>query len=259
MTRADWFRAMPVLIQALVGLGGGAWTTWRGLRTIRRQPDSPMEGVAWEERPLPIRRQDTVVFAFIALHVAGHLALAALSLRDALHDRPSLSPGAAYWINGLGLLTSWLMVGVTLTFPLVYRRAALVPVRIGAYGFQHGPRVVGWRGFSHFVVDAPARVIRAYSAGLPDVARAVWHPPTDALCAQAAAVLDGALPRVAPPATAARPSRWAPVRRLAVGIAVLLLGTLVADGRGWAGAYYLGAAFAMLQLSPSTLHRYQLD
>ena len=35
-----------------------------------------MEGVAWEERPLPIRRQDTVVFAFIALHVAGHLALA---------------------------------------------------------------------------------------------------------------------------------------------------------------------------------------
>ena len=264
MSRADWLRAMPVVIQALVGLGMGAWSTWTGLRGIRRRPAHPIDGVAWEERPLPIHRQDAVTAAFIALHGAGHGALAGLALADALVDalrgpRTAASPTAVFWAGALGVLTTWLMAGVTLGFPLFYRVAALVPVRFGPHGFQHGARVVGWEGFSHFAVDGPARVIRAYGARLPDVARGVWHPPTDALCAQAAAVLEGVLPRVAPVRAPGTPGRWAPVAWLVAGMLPLLAGGALLAGRWWSGLYFAAAAVAMLRLSPALLHRYGLD
>ena len=261
MTRADWFRAMPMLIQALVGFGGGLWTTWTGLRSIRRRPEHPIDGISWEERPLPIRRQDTMVGAFIGLHGTGHGLLAALALAHALRDpqQPGVSPTVVFWVSTFGVLTAWLLAGITLGFPLLYRRAALVPVRFGPYGFQHGSRVVGWEGFSHFAVDAPSRVIRCFGARLPDVARGVWHPPTAELCAQAEAVLEGVLPRTRRPDAPAAPSRWVPVRWLVAGMATLLLGGALLAGYWWTGAYFVAAAFAMMHLGNSILHHYGLD
>lgn len=265
MTRADWVRAMPIVIQALVGLAVGVWTTWAGLRGIRRRPEHPIDGVAWEERPLPIRRQDAMIGAFIGLHGAGHGALALLALADAVRGPApgtvpaGVSPSVVFWIATTGVLFAWVLAGVTLGFPLVYRRAALVPVRFGPYGFQHGARVVGWEGFSHFAVDRPGRVIRAYGARMPHVAKGVWHPPTQALCAQAEAVLDGVLPRALPPDAPTPPHRWAPVGWLAAGMAALLLGGALLAGRWWSGAYFAAAAVATMQLGNAVLHRFGLD
>ncbi|GLC25528.1 hypothetical protein [Roseisolibacter agri] len=267
MSRADWLRAMPMIVQALVGLGVGVWTTWAGLRGIRRRPEHPIDGVAWEERPLPIRQQDAMVGAFIGLHGAGHGALAVLALVDAMRGPdpssvpPGVSPTVVFWVGMLGLLVAWVLAGVTLGFPLVYRRTALVPVRFGPYGFQHGARVVGWEGFSHFAVDLPGRVIRAYGARMPDVAKGVWHPPTEALCAQAAAVLDGVLPRAHTPrpGAPAAPHRWAPVAWLLAGMAPLLLGGVLLAGHWWSGAYFAAAAVATMQLGNSVLHHFGLD
>jgi len=264
MSRAEWVRAMPVVIQALVGVGMGAWSTWTGLRGIRRRPEHPIAGIAWEERPLPIHQQDAVTAAFIALHVTGHAALAVLALVDALRGprASAVSPTVVFWSGAFGVLTTWLMAGVTLGFPLVYRVAALVPVRFGPYGFQHGTRVVGWEGFSHFAVDVPTRVIRVYARRLPDVARGVWHPPTEALCAEAAAMLEGVLPRVVPvraPGAPKAPNRWAPVAWLVAGMVPLLAGGALLAGHWWTGLYFVAAAFAMLRLSPALLRRYGLD
>ena len=265
MTPAGWFRAMPMLVQALVGLGVGVWATWTGLRGIRRRPEHPIDGVAWEECPLPIRRQDAMVGAFIGLHGAGHGALALLALVDAVRGPdasgvpPGISSTVVFWVATLGVLVASVLAGVTLGFPLVYRRAALVPVRFGPYGYQHGARVVGWEGFSHFAVDLPGRVIRVYGARMPHVAKGVWHPPTVETCAQAAAVLDGVLPRSVRPDAPAAPHRWAPVAWLVAGMAALLLAGVLLAGHWWSGAYYVAAAVAMMQLGNSVLHRYGLD
>jgi hypothetical protein len=118
----------------------------------------------------------------------------------------------------------------------------VAPVSIGlsATRGRFGAYTVEWSRYGHFAVDRPTRVLRAYAATLPDVASAVWPPPTDELLERGAAVLAAVLPAT-PPARAGG-SRWAPVLVLAGAAAAVLAGGWLVSGRSWSAAYFFVAS-----------------
>ncbi|MDF1505439.1 hypothetical protein, partial [Roseisolibacter sp. H3M3-2] len=176
------------------------------MRAERRAPAGAVDEVAWEEIPIPIRRQDAVIATFIGTHVAAHVVLLAIVARDAALRVPGRPPQLAYWANGVASLLAAVTVGVTVGFVLSYRRVAPIAQGVSATHARVGTRHVDWGLYGHYTADRPARVLRAFAAALPDVAPAVWHPPDDATFDRAEAVLAGVLADT-PPAGRAR-WRW---------------------------------------------------
>jgi hypothetical protein len=248
------FAVMPVAIQVAVGAVMGVLLVRRTMRTNRRAPEGAQDEVVWEEVPLPIRRQDVVVSTFIAVHVLSHLALLALAVRDAL--LPGRPPALAYWGNGTAVIQAALLAGMTSGFLASYRNVAPVSIGLSATHARFGAHTFAWSRYGRFAVDRPGRVLRAYSAVLPEVASAVWHPPTDALLERGAAVLAAVLPEARPPR--AGRGRWSPVLALAAMATAILAGGWLVSGRLWSAAYFFVASVTLLRLSPLVLRRFGL-
>jgi hypothetical protein len=247
-----------VVRSAAVGAALGTWLAWASLRRGRRPFQTPTPSIAWDERPLPIWRQDRVQLAFIAVHATGIVALALLLART---DAPRARSAPLASALSFAPLVAWAIAGSVAAFPLLYRRAGTMPMRVFTNAVARGQYVATWSAFSHFDADAGARIVRLYSPGLPSVVRVAWHPDSPETYAAVVATLAAApLPTAAP---ATRPAlwrrRWAPVVLVAAITLALLAASLGTADRAWGGLVPLGAILVLLGAGVVITRRYQLD
>ena len=248
----------PILFNAVLFLAIGFAVGWIDLRRGRKPIDqgSPLE--RWSETTVPTWKQDPVTAAYITIHSAAILYIAALFIADILRDNQSqiLSIFAA---GGMAYVA--FTVGLLLSFPIAAARTQPVPMTILPDGVAHGQIFSPWRVFSHFQPDAATQIIRLFSGRAPELARVSWQPPTREQFERVTVLLGKFLSQSPPPGEIPIHRRWfGLLGALGIGTIpfVLLASLAYLLATAWSWVVYPLSVYLVALLGVKLLRSYQL-
>ena len=233
-----------------------------GYRTIarnRRPQPAERATLTWHERQRSLWQQDFSLALCITVHGSGIVLLAIMFFLLIHHPQAKIS--ITWDVILVGMFISWI-AGSLLAFPFAVRFAPAFPMRLFSNAAVRGQFFAEWSAFSHFTADSTTQVIRLFSARTPEVARAIWQPPTPQLFVDVVTFLSHYLPTTMP----TTPLPW--YRRRNTLMMTLLLSTtgLVLAGLaiyiwalGWVWPYYLLAMTALLISGGWLLQKFEVS
>jgi hypothetical protein len=241
------------------GLFIGIIVAWFILKQRRRPFETDVPAITWEEKPLPVWKQDGFQTVYISIHALSIFSMAIFFLLD--QSVPSAVFGSTRVMN-FSLCFVWVIAGAVMSFYFLYPYAGRMPMAVFSNAFARGLYVGDWACFSHFHADPTSRIITLYAARSPEVVRVAWGPNTDELFNDVLSILKSVLPEDAP--TISIP--WVRTRGGLMGVLLLfvlpiLVGavSIFLSSTTWSWIYYTAAAPVLMLLGSTIIRKFELN